>query len=397
MKSRSSSSGSALACTALSLLCCCLAAAQAPPSRTPAVVLLDEADAPLWQSVAKETGWQVISPGAQAPKALDARIKALETSVREAEKGAVDATRVYLVGRGEAASAVFYTVSRVPDLWAAAVAIGGSPQAAIDTNRFFAANFAHVPLLWVAQGADTAALAGKLKSAAIRVELRNADGLTNAALVEWLAARRRDDFPPTIDCETGSPSFGSCYWVQMTKFDAAERNDVLPSSRLQPGSGASLDLGGFGFKPGDPGPGVLVSWLPEKYGGPLKLNDRIVALNGRELKDGAHYAELMSKIFEEAAATVMVQRGKDRLRLDTRVVLPKREEAVTARVQAAYLPAEKEIRIVSRAVTELRVTPPEAWMPAVISWNGTPLESVDKPGCWTLSMQKEIPSAKPCP
>ena len=42
----------------------------------------------------------------------------------------------------------------------------------------------------------------------------------------------------------------------MTKFDAGQRNDVLDSTRVQPvGSGAVLDLGGFGFNLADPGPG----------------------------------------------------------------------------------------------------------------------------------------------
>ena len=52
-------------------------------------------------------------------------------------------------------------------------------------------------------------------------------------------------------------------------------NDVLPSTRLQGSNGAALNLGGFGYKPDDPGPGVLVSMLPDKYSGPLKMGDRI--------------------------------------------------------------------------------------------------------------------------
>ncbi len=60
----------------------------------------------------------------------------------------------------------------------------------------------------------------------------------------------------------------------MTKFDAAERNDVLDSTRIGGGNGAALDLGAFGFKVDEPGPGVLVTSLPEKYPGPLKMGDR---------------------------------------------------------------------------------------------------------------------------
>ena len=71
----------------------------------------------------------------------------------------------------------------------------------------------------------------------------------------------------------------------MTKFDASERNDVLASTRIAGGAGAALDLGGFGFKTDEPGPGVLVTSLPEKYTGPLKMGDRLVALDGKPIEN----------------------------------------------------------------------------------------------------------------
>jgi hypothetical protein len=205
-----------------------------------------------------------------------------------------------------------------------------------------------------------------------------------------------DDPFGEIDCETNSPQFARCYWIQMTKFDAAERNDVLEQTRVVGGSGASLDLGAFGFKLDDPGPGVLVSYLPEKYNGPLKLNDRLMALDGRPLNSARHYQELMEKMTEDKQAVVTVQRGKDRIRLETLIVLPRRDAGVTARVEAQYLPAEKEIQIVSRGVTELRATIHPGWVPASLLWNGLTLESLKDPGCWTLSMQKELLRAEPC-
>ena len=42
---------------------------------------------------------------------------------------------------------------------------------------------------------------------------------------------------------------------------------MLASTRIPGGTGAALDLGGFGFKTDDPGPGVLVTSLPENTAG----------------------------------------------------------------------------------------------------------------------------------
>ena len=199
-----------------------------------------------------------------------------------------------------------------------------------------------------------------------------------------------------IDCETNSPAFARCYWIQLAKFDAAERNDVLASTRIAGGSGAALDLGGFAFKLDDPGPGVLVASLPEKYSGPLKMGDRLIALDGKPLADARQYTELMEKATDEKLAVVTVQRGKDRVRVETRVVLPRRDSGVTARVQAQVLPAEKEIQIVTRTITELRITVAPQWVPATLLWNGLSLESVKEAGCWILTVQKELLHAEKC-
>ena len=94
---------------------------------------------------------------------------------------------------------------------------------------------------------------------------------------------------------------------------------------------------------------------------------------------------------------VTVQRGKDRVRVETRIVLPRRESGVTARVQAQVQPAEKEIQIVTRTITELRVHIAPQWVPATLLWNGLSLENVKEPGCWVLSMQKELLHAEKCP
>jgi hypothetical protein len=383
------------ACVTISLLACGYSAAQTP-AKTPAIALIDSGDAPQWQAWTKDLGWKILTaPAADTP---DARVQALDAAVEEGIRhGGVDPAHVYLAGRGAAAAAIFYTISRVPDRWAAAIAIDGSPQPAIDTDRIFGANFTNVPVLWISAAAADQEFAAKLKGAGLNLEWRAAAGLSGTAVFEWLAKHRLEEFPQEIDCETNSPAYARCYWIQITKFDAAERNDVLPSTRLAPTIAPSLDLGGFGYKPAEPGPGVLVSFLPDKYNGPLKMGDRIVALDGRAIADARAYLAMMARYTEEKPAVVTVQRGKDRNRVETRVVMPRRDASVTARVQAQYLPAEKEIQIVSRTINQMRVTVPPQWADgAKLFWNGLVLEKIDGPGCFVLTVEKELLHAARC-
>jgi hypothetical protein len=361
----------------------------------PAIALVDAADAPQWQSLVKDSGWRVIAgPAANTP---DDRVQALAGAVRQAIKEGVDPARVYLAGRGAAAAGVFYTISRVPDLWAAAIAVDGSPQPAIDTGRIFAANFTNVPVLWVSKGENDQAAAAALKKSGLNVEWRGAAGFTNQAVLAWLAEHRREAFPSEIDCETNTPVFARCYWIEMTRFDPQERNDMLPTTHIGPGSGASLNLGAFGFRADDPGPGVAVSTLPEHYSGPLKVGDRIVALEGRPVENARAYLDMLGKYTEERSVVAMVQRGKDRIRMDTRVVLPRKDALVTARVQAKYLAAEREIQIVSRTVREMRVTVPPQWAAdSRLYWNGLALEKIEGPGCFVLSEENELLHANRC-
>jgi predicted esterase len=369
----------------------------AAQTKTPAVALLDANDTVQWQNWTRDSGWQVIAPAAAPASDIDSRLKALAAAVEAAiQSGSVDPARVYIAGRGDATAAVFYAISRAPDLWAAAAVLGGSPKAALDSNRIFAANFTNVPVLWIS-GDDNKPMVEKLTEAKVNLEWQSASSGANAvALLQWLARHKRDAFPLSIDCETNSPAFARCYWIQPTKFDANERNDVLSSTRIPGGTGAALDLGAFGFKADDPGPGVLVTSLPDKYNGPLKLNDRLVALDGKPLANALQYLEVMEKSTEERQAVVTVQRGKDRIRVETRITLPRREAGVTSRVEAQYLPAEKEIQIVSRTITEMRVNVAPEWVPATLLWNGLTLENLKEAGCWLLSVQKELLHAEKC-
>jgi len=388
----------ALACVTISLLIAQTAAAQAAPGLTPVLAVLDSGDLAQWQAGTQALGWRLLAPSVAAGADADARVQALEKQVTEAiRNGSADAARVYLGGRGDTSAAVFYAISRVPDLWAAAVALGGSPQAAIDSDRLYAANFTHVPVLWIGPGGNDQALAEQLQSAGIPLEWRSSADANIGAVLDWLGKHTREPYPAAIDCETNSPTFANCYWIRMMKFDAAERNDVLPSTRVAASPRASLDLGEFGFKPDSPGPGVLIGFLSQKYNGPLKMGDRIVELDGRAIPDARRYVELMSKISEERPAAVVIQHGKERIRLESRIVLPRRAPAATARVQAQYLAAEKQIQIVSRAVTAMRVTIPPQWVPSVLNWNGVNLEPIEAAGCRLLTIEREIEEAGACP
>jgi len=397
MKSKNWLSGSVLAC-GISLLGGTGLLAQPAPKKAPAITLVDAADAAEWQKWTSEAGWLLVTAAGPANPNIDLRVQDLAKAVEATiQNGDVDASRVYLVGRGDAAAVVWYTISRVPDLWAAGAALGGSPKAAIDTGRVFASNFTNAPVLWVSEPAGEG-VAQKLKAEGLDIEWRTAASSgTASAVFQWLGQHKREEFPLSIDCETNSPTFARCYWIRMTKFDPSERNDVLTSTRLAGGNGAGLDLGGFGFKPDDPGPGVLVSYLPPKYSGPLKMGDRIVALDGREIAGARQYRDLMEKATEDRQAVATVQRGKDRIRIETHILVPRRDPAITARVEAQFLPDDREVQIVSRTVTEMRVTVPPGWAPAKLIWNGLTLENLKEPGCWLLSIQKELLNAARCP
>jgi hypothetical protein len=366
-----------------------------PQSAVPAIAVADAGDAAAWEAWARSVSFRVIVPEAAANNA-DARAQAVAAAVAKAiEAGQADPARTYLVGRGATAAAVPYIVSRFPDLFAAAAAIGGFPHQAVETDRIFAANFRNTPLLWVTTDPDAPTLAAPLQSAGIPLAVRPAAAFGDAALAAWLGEHRRDPVPLSVDCETNSPTFASCFWIRMTVFDAAERNDVLPTSRMVPGPGAGLDLGSFRYKT-DSEPGILVTELGEKYKGPLKVNDRLVALDGRPIENPRQLLELLSRYTEEKNAAVTVQRGKDRLRVETRVLIPRRQPLVTARVQGQYLPAEHVIQIVSRTVKQMRVTVPPAWDGATLYWNGLVLEKT-APGCLLLSSENGLLNAGKCP
>lgn len=358
------------------------------PGPTPLLVAADESW-DLWMRVAGVRGWRLVAPANLAPAASDPYAKALEVIVADALKRMpVDPARVYLVGAGRGVAPVFYARGRVPHLWAAAFAALGDPKPAIDSNRLFAANPGLVPLLWAARPED-ALIRQKLQAADYPFEWRDANQLKAGEETAFLAANARPAHPAQIDCETGNLGFARCYWLEITKPDPARRNDVLRPSRVTPGSGAYLDLGGFGYDSA-----AVVAWLPEGYKGKLKLGDRIVSVGGTKIADGAAYARLMEETREQKPVGLVVERGKERIRIETRVLLPKREETVTARLRAEWSQENRELLIVSRGVAGMKLDLPQAWSPAAINWNGREILKADAPGCWIIS---DTPHRCPAP
>lgn len=375
--------------------------AEAPPllvavppqlERAAALAVLEQ-----WKGAASSHGWALAVPFGRLSGSADwadGSVRLLDAAVADAcARLSADPTRVYLAASGEAAPLAFYAASRIPYRFAAAAVVGGDAWEAIETNRLFGANTSLVPVLWAAARPAVEPTLRKLEAAGYNAVLRSREESTPQAILQWLSSHRLPPHPPKVDCETGNPAFARCYWIQIARFDPAQRNDALPVSRVPPSSGAYFELGRFGYSLADPGPGVRVERLPENYRGPLRTGDRIVAVGGRPVENGAAYQTLMDRLSEERPIAVMVERGGQRLRLETRVVLPRREENFTARVQAQWLPDTSELLVISRGVAELRLDLPAGWLPARINWNGEAAGTASSAGCWLLTAGAAL---RPC-
>ncbi|MBI3209663.1 MAG: hypothetical protein HYZ37_12295 [Candidatus Solibacter usitatus] len=376
------------------------------PGDAPAVLLIlpNQPETPAaewksWQAVAASRKWHLVFPSAGAVG--DAGVKLLEAITGHLRaQPALGKAAIYLAGGGGATPMVFYGANRAPHLFSAALAIGGSPAAAIETDRIFGANTNNLPIAWAVSPQEKSAASDSLYRLNVGgYKLEILESPSTAQALDFLAKAGYNPLPRSIDCETGNPAFARCYWITPVAFDGNLRNDIVRATKIQPGSMASLDFGGFGFAPDKPGPGIVVEFLPPKYSGPLKLNDRIVALSGSPVADARHYSELMGQVRDERPVAVTIERGagkeKERIRLTTRYVLRKREETLTVRLQAEYLPDGKEISIVSRAIAALQITVPAEWVPAAVSWNGTQMATPQAAGCYLLTLQ-EPGSARPC-
>ncbi len=343
-----------------------------------------------WEGPAREQGWNLVLPwnGGTFSFTSDAGVRALTAILDDyASHAAVDRQRVFLAGHGDGAPAVFYALSRCPDRWAAGLAIGGDASRAIDSNRLFAGNAASIPILWVYQEERLGALQqsiSRLQSAGLNLSLLAANEFTVKDSIAWLKPHRAESLPVQVDYETGSPDFSQAFWVNIRGFDFRLRNDALDSTRVDPGTGAFLRLGGFGYDPAGDGPGLRVKWLPANYKGPLKKEDVIVSIAGTMIEDARHYGEFMEAQRESRDVGVILLRNGKSQRLEARIVIPHREEEETARVHAEYLKDSGEIMVVSRGVQSLAVTVPGIWAPVQLSWNGLDVADAADAGCWTL-------------
>jgi hypothetical protein len=352
-----------------------------------------------WQNAVAGRGWTVVAPYARCTIVpADALVVMLDRLLKDVrQRYAVDPARVYLSSTGTAVSLGFYIASRAPDRIAASVAIGGTPRDAIRTNRLFGANTGLDPVLWLIDPATESAVdlfRKRLKEAGYNVLVRATTEFRTEDILDWLSGHQWEDYPRKVGCETGNLDFASCYWLRITRYNAAARNDALPSTRVAAGSGASLGLGAFGFRASAPGPGVLVESLPDGYKGPLKLQDRIVAVAGYPVEDAAAFVDLMEEFYEQKTTGVIIQRGKERLRLETKIIVPEREEILTAGAQAEYVADTGEIVVITRQVGELQLNLPQYWLPARLNWNGTAVGEAVTPGCWVLSLGA---NARQCP
>lgn len=354
-----------------------------------------------WEQAAREQGWNLVLPwnaGAYS-FASDAGVHAITAILDDFAKHAqVDRQRVFLAGHGDGAPAVFYALSRSPDRWAAGLAIGGDVGRVIDSNRLFAGNAASIPILWVYEEERLRALQqsiSRLQSAGLNLRLLGADEFTVTDSVAWLKPHSAESLPVRVDYETGSPEFTQAFWIHIRAFDFHLRNDALDSTRVDPGTGAFLRLGGFGYDPAGGGPGLRVKWLPEKYKGPLQKEDTIVSIGGTMIEDSRHYGEFMEAQRESRDVGIIVLRDGKSVRLETRIVIPHREEEETARVHAEYMRDSGEIMLVSRGVRSLTVTVPAAWAPVKLTWNGLDVAGAAGAGCWTL-VDGEPKAAKGC-
>ncbi|MEI9973068.1 MAG: hypothetical protein WDO73_14030 [Ignavibacteriota bacterium] len=315
--------------------------------------------------------------------------------------GTVDTSRIYLAGRGDATRLVFYAISRMPDRWAAGIAVGGSPKGAIDTNRIFAINFTNTPVLWASTGANDSEYAKRLKLAGLNLEWRPSSELKQSRRAGMAGRPRagrvpahgglRDEFADLREL-----LLGAAYQVRPCGAQRRGADDTDPRRLRDVARSGRIRLSRRRSRPRCQGrlPAGKVSGTAQS--GPLKVGDVLEALDGKPIDTARQLMQILEKVDATRNAVVMVRRAKDRIRVETRIVVPRREPVVSARVKAEYMPEYHQIVLISRAVTEMRVTVPEAWIPGDLLWNGLTLENVKSPGCYLLKLEKELLHAGPC-
>ncbi len=314
---------------------------KAPPN-APVAVILDSKP----ERWAVPADWMTLAP--QVDALSDLGIKMVEVMLSDAAKRTnVNFSRVYLLGESQF---VTFGVSRLPDVWAAAAWMGGDVKLAIATNKIFSGNGALIPKL---------------------------EAKSEKEAIEFVEKQEQLPMPAKVDCETGNQAFTRCYYLQITKFDMRMMNQALGTTRISSGPQVSLAIGNFAYTP---------DLEITKPVGPLKMGDRILAVNGKEVNEHNAYEQLIARLNEDREVTLTVQRGKQRVRIETTAKIAKREEPLSARIQAEYFPDSKELLVISRAVGEFVVQLPRPWTGATINWNGVEVNKNTAAGCWVVSM-----------
>jgi len=319
----------------------------APPNAPVAVILDGKPDR--WPVPAD---WMKLVP--QVDALSDVGVKMVEVMLADAAKRSnVNFNRIYLLGEVQY---VMFATSRTPDLWAAAASVGGDPKLAAATNRVFTANSQLIPKL---------------------------EAKTEQEAIDFVVKQEQLPMPPKIDCETGNQGFTRCYYLQITKFDTNMINQALGTTRISSGPQVYLALGNIQYT------SDLEITAPV---GPLKTGDRILQINGKDVNTSGEYELLLAKQNEDRDVTLTIQRGKQRQRIETKAKIAKREEPLSARIQAEYSVENKELLVISRAVGEFVVQLPRPWTGATINWNGIEMNKNTASGCWLVSMA----GIKPC-
>ena len=312
------------------------------PANAPVAVILDPKPE-RWPVPAE---WLKLVP--QVDGLTDIGVKVVEMMVADAAKRSrIDWNRVYLLGE---AQFMTFAVSRLPDLWAAAASVGGDPKLAIATNKIFTANSQLVPVL---------------------------DAKSEKEAVDFVAGKQHTELPPKVDCETGNQALTRCYFLQILKFDTRMINRALGTTRANPGPLVTLAIGPFTYS---------LDLEIETPAGTLKAGDRIIAVNGKDVNGRDAFEQAMARMSDERPVTLTVQRGKQRVRIETSAKVATRDEPLTGRVQAEYSVETKELLIISRAVAEFVVQIPRAWSGATINWNGNEVSKNTAAGCWVVSV-----------
>ncbi len=265
-----------------------------------------------------------------------------------------------MIAMGASVPLAFYAASRLPHLFTAVVMVGGGATAALDSNRIFAANTKLVPVLWIQPAAPDVA---RLRAAEYSIETR-AQG-NSADVFGWLKQHPGTEFPPEVDCETGHKMFARCYWLRMTGFDPAKRNDALNRSRVPAN-------------------------LKARFDAKLDPGDKLIAIGGKPPE------EYLDKVKDEGPASAMVERGKQRVRVEGQIVIPKAEETATARIQGSFNLERHELQLISRTVSGVELTLPPPWAPTALNWNGVDAAKLETAGCWSLTLADNAITVRKC-